>query len=149
MEGSKAGFDALSTGDEGSDQEVSAVILPSGSGGGLLVRARAGDSSYEGIGLLLEADAARARLLLFDGHAKAVQLAEPIALPPPPAKGYDVSLKVVGSQVTAKIGGRLLVGTLATEVSPGQAGVAVRAQGRLDIQRFKVTGVAKVGKVGR
>src|SRR5207248_3278660 len=124
---------AIVTGPEGSDQEVAAVIRPSGSGGGLLARGRTGAASYEGVGVLLEADAARVRLLRFDGHAKAVQLAEPIALPAMPAKGYVVSLKVDGDTVTAKVDGRILTGQLTRELEPGRIGIAVRAEGHLDV----------------
>jgi hypothetical protein len=133
LEGSKAGFDAIVTGTEGSDQEVAAVLRPRGSGGGLLVRGRPGEASYEGVGVLLEVDSSRVRLLRFDGHAKAVQLAEPMPLPPMPARGYVVSLKVEGDTATARIDGRLLTGKLVGEVGPGKAGLAVRSEGRLDV----------------
>jgi hypothetical protein len=143
LEGSKAGFDAIVTGAEGSDQEVAAVLRPTGSGGGLIVRARPGEASYEGVGVLLEADASRARLLRFDGHAKAVQLAEPMPLPSMPARGYLVSLKVEGDTATARIDGRVLSGKLVGDVAPGKAGLAVRSEGRLDVTHL----VAKTREV--
>ncbi|HVW24884.1 MAG TPA: hypothetical protein VHC69_05910 [Polyangiaceae bacterium] len=133
LEGSKTGFDAIVTGREGTNQEVAAVLRPAGSGGGLLVRGRPGDESYEGVGVLLEADASRARLLRFDGHAKAVQLADPMTLPPMPARGYVVSLKVDGDTATARIDGHVLTGKLVGEIAAGRAGLAVRAEGRLDV----------------
>jgi hypothetical protein len=136
LEGSKAGFDAIVTGPEGNDQEVAAVIRPTGAGGGLLVRGRPGESSYEGIGVLLEADASRARLLRFDGHAKAAQLADPIPLPPMPAHGYVVSLKVEGDTATAKVEGHVLSGKLVGDVEPGRVGLAVRAEARLDVMHL-------------
>ncbi len=145
LQGSKAGFDAIVTGPEGTDQEVAAVIHPAGSGGGLLVRGRPGDASYEGVGVLLEADASRARLLRFDGHAKAVQLAEPVPLPPMPTRGYVVSLKVDGDTATAKVEGRVLTGKLVGELAPGRVGLAVRADGRLDVLHF-VVGKARAEK---
>jgi hypothetical protein len=133
LEGSKTGFDAIVTGIEGSDQEVAAVLRPTGSGGGLIVRGRPGEASYEGVGVLLEADAARARLLRFDGHAKAVQLAEPMPLPAMPARGYVVSLKIEGDTATARIDGRLLSGKIVGDLAAGKAGLAVRSEGRLDV----------------
>jgi hypothetical protein len=133
LEGSKAGFDAIVTGAEGSDQEVAAVIRPKGAGGGLLVRAREGEGSYEGVGVLLEVDANRIRLLRFDGHAKAIQLADPVPLPPMPPKGYLVSLRADGDSVVAHIDGKAIAGKLVTEVEPGRAGIAVRAEARLDV----------------
>jgi hypothetical protein len=138
LEGSKAGFDAIVTGPMGTDQEVAAVIRPAGAGGGLIARGRAGDASYEGVGVLLEVDYARIRLLRFDGHAKAAQLAEPIPLPPMPPKGYIVSLKAEGDQITAKIDGRVLTGKLRVvgEIEPGRVGLAIRADTRLDVMHF-------------
>jgi hypothetical protein len=138
IEGSKAGFDALVTGPVGTDQEVAAVIRPTGAGGGLLARARTGEASYEGVGVLLEVDYARIRLLRFDGRAKAAQLAEPIPLPPMPPKGYIVSLKVEGDQVTAKIDGRVLAGKLRVvgEIEPGRVGLAIRADTRLEVMHL-------------
>ncbi|HEX4335875.1 MAG TPA: hypothetical protein VH062_08180 [Polyangiaceae bacterium] len=136
LEGSKAGFDAIATGPEGSDQEVAAVIRPTGAGGGLLVRSRPGDAGYEGVGVLLEVDAARVRLLRFDGHAKAAQLAEPIPLPPMPAHGYVVSLKVEGDTATAKVEGHVLTGKVVGDVEPGRVGLAVRAEAHLDVMHL-------------
>jgi hypothetical protein len=126
------------TGPVGTDQEVAAVIRPTGAGGGLLARARTGEASYEGVGVLLEVDYARIRLLRFDGRAKAAQLAEPIPLPPMPPKGYIVSLKVEGDQVTAKIDGRVLAGKLRVvgEIEPGRVGLAIRADTRLEVMHL-------------
>lgn len=138
LEGSKTGFDAIVTGPVGTDQEVAAVIRPTGTGGGLLARGRPGDASYEGVGVLLETDAKRVRLLRFDGRAKAAELASPMPLPPMSPKGYIVSLKVEGDQVTAKVDGRVISGRLRVvgEIEPGRVGLAVRADARLDVMHL-------------
>jgi hypothetical protein len=138
LEGSKAGFDAIVTGPVGTDQDVAAVIRPAGAGGGLIVRGREGDDSYEGVGVMLEVDYARVRLLRFDGHAKAAQLAEPIPLPAMQPKGYIVSLKAEGDQITAKVDGRVLTGKLRVvgEIEPGRVGLAIRADTRLDVMHL-------------
>jgi hypothetical protein len=139
LEGQRAGFDSIVTGAEMTDVKVSALVNPVGSGGGLIVRARAGQASYVGVALILESDPARARLLLVDGKGKATELAEPASLPKPPDEGYPVSLEAVGDSVTAKIGAITLSGKVPADAEPGQVGVAARAQGRVDIRKLKVS----------
>ena len=118
-----------------------ALIKPTGGGGGLVARATSTDSGYSGIGFMLSADAAEARLLLFDGNGKAAELAPTVALSPMPANGYAVSLEVSGDKVSAKIGGRAVNAKLPADVAAGRAGIAVRSKG-VDIRQLKITSKA-------
>ncbi len=136
LDGGRGEFDAVATGAAASDVDVSVLLAPQGTGGGLLVRANAGDVGYSGVGLIL--DAAQARLLVFDGHGKAFQLADPEPLPVATGEGYAVSLKVSGDRVVAKVGDQTLTGKLVNAIGPGRVAFTARAEGRLDIRRLKV-----------
>jgi hypothetical protein len=138
LEGQKGGFDSIVTGEEGTDVKVSALVYPVGSGGGLLARATAGESSFVGVALMLDVDPARARLLLANGKGKAIELAPPVALPKMPDDGYPVSLETIGHKVTAKIGTVTLSATLPGDAAPGRVGFTARAQGRLDVRKVSI-----------
>jgi hypothetical protein len=137
IDGSKGGFDALATGSPIEDGEVSARIVPKGSGGGILFRASAGEVSYTAVALLVSAGPAQARLLAFGSKGKAAELAPPLPLPDPPKDGYAVSLEVSGTNVVAKVDGATVTGVLGRDLPEGKAGVAVLAGGRLDVRDFK------------
>jgi hypothetical protein len=138
LEGSAQGFDAVASGMDADDAEVSATILPSGAGGGLVMRGRAGDSSYTGVTLRLEPASHKAELLYVGARGKTVEIGPPATLGDPPKKGYAVWLRVEGSKVTAKVGDKALAGTLAEDVGAGRAGLAVLADGRLEVRDFRV-----------
>lgn len=138
LDGGKGGFDALATGPVLSDGEVRARVRPSGAGGGLLLRASAGDASYAAVALLLSADPGKVRLLTFNGRGKAYELADEAPLPSEvPAAGYDVSLRIVGTSVRAAVGNETIGATLNRDVAPGKAGLAVLAGGRIEVHDFK------------
>ncbi|HVU04891.1 MAG TPA: hypothetical protein VHE30_24240 [Polyangiaceae bacterium] len=138
VEGSHAGFDAVATGEPGADGEISAELWPAGDGGGFVARAVAGDSSYEGVTLLLEPASSQVRLLAMDGKGKARPLADPAKLPPPGPKGYAVSLAVKGDRVTAKVDKVTLSASLTGGPTDGHFGLAVRADARLEVRTLKV-----------
>lgn len=139
LEGQKGGFDAIVTGEEGTDVKISAVVYPVGAGGGILARATAGESSFIGVALMIDPEPYRARLLLAKGNGKAVELTPPVNLSKMPSdEGYPVSLEVIGDKVTAKVGKVTLSGTLAGDPAPGRVGFTARAQSRLDIRKVSV-----------
>ncbi len=138
LEGGRSGFDAVAAGAPSSDAEVTANVLPAGAGGAVLARAAAGDTSYSAITLFLETEPSRARLVFVDGSGRAVEIAPPVELPRAPAEGYPVSLRVAGDRVTAKVADKTLSGVLRREVAPGRVGLSARAEGRLEVRRFKV-----------
>jgi hypothetical protein len=143
VEGGKGGFDALVTGAATSgDVHVSAVVKATGTGGAILARATAGDSSYAGLGLVLQPDTKEARLLSFNGRGQAVPLADAVPLPAAPADGYTVSLDIVKDKVTAKVGDRVVSANVPAELGEGRAGLAARSKGWLDVRRFKLTAKA-------
>jgi hypothetical protein len=138
VQGTKGGFDAIATGDELFDMSVSAVLAPSGAGGGLIVRGSPGDLSYAGVALMLDADAKQAQLLLVDGRGKATELSPAAPLPPPGPEGHAVTLEVVSDKVAATVGKLKLSGKLGRAVAEGRAGIATKADGRVELRRFKV-----------
>lgn len=138
VQGTKGGFDAIGTGDELYDVTVSATLLPTGTGGGLLVRGSGGDLSYAGVALMLDAAAGRAQLVLVDGRGKATELSPAVPLPPPGPEGHAVALEVVSDKVAATVGKVKLSGKLGRAVAEGRAGIAVKADGRVEVRRFKV-----------
>jgi hypothetical protein len=143
VQGTKGGFDAIASGDEIFDMSASATLLPSGAGGGLLVRGSPGDLSYAGIALMLDADAGRAQLLIVDGRGKATELSPAEPLPPPGPEGYTITLEVVADKVTGTVGKLKLTGKLGRAVAEGRAGIATKANGRVEVRRFKVQNKGK------
>jgi hypothetical protein len=143
VQGTKGGFDAIASGDELFDMTVSATLLPSGAGGGLVVRGSPGDLSYAGIALMLDSEAGRAQLFLVDGRGKATELSPAVPLPPPGVEGHAVSLEVVSDKVAGAVGKLKLNGKLGRAVAEGRGGVVTKADGRLEVRRFKVQSKGK------
>jgi hypothetical protein len=139
LQGTRGGFDAVATGEDLYDMTVTATLRPVGTGGGLLVRGSAGDLSYAGVALMLDADAGKAQLVILDGRGKATELSPATTMPPPGADGYPVTLDIVSDKVTATVGKLKLEGKLGRAVAEGHAGLAVRADGRIEVRKFKVT----------
>jgi hypothetical protein len=138
VQGTKGGFDAVATGESMFDMTVSAVVRPTGAGGGLVVRGSNGDLSYSGVALFLDADAGRAQLVVVDGRGKATELSAPVPLPPATPEGYPVTLDIVSDKVTGTVGKLKLEGKLGRAVAEGRAAIATRADGRVEVRSFKV-----------
>lgn len=139
VEGSHAGLDAIAAGPSAADVEVTATVLPSGAGGGLLVRGSAAKVSYTAVTLRLLPESGKAELLFVDSRGQARELGPSTDLPKPmPPKGYLVALRVAGDKVTGKVGNRTLTGTLEQDVPEGRAGLFALAEGHLEIRDFKV-----------
>jgi hypothetical protein len=130
-----SGFDAVVAGRDAVDASLSATLRPIGAGGGLLVRAQAGDSSYDAIALLLSAEPPRAQLVLVDGKGRAIELAPAIELGPPKADGWAATLSVKKQAVTATVGEKKLEAKLARAEGSGRIGLTVRPGGRLEVKR--------------
>lgn len=128
------GFDAVATGKTAEDARVRATIRPSGAGGGILLRADEGESSYAGVALLLRAEPARAELVLVDGKGKAVELAPAIDLPPAKADGWEVAISVAKDRVSASVGGKKIAARLSIAPHGGRVGLTVRAGGRIEVK---------------
>lgn len=135
--GSKAGFDAVATGRQAARADLSARVVPSGPGGGLIARARPGETSYAGIALLVAEAPRQARLVVIDGRGHAFQLAEPVDLGPAPDGGYRLELEIEGDRVKASVGDRNLEGRLARPLPAGRAGLTALSGGRIDVRQFE------------
>lgn len=131
------GFDAAVTGEPQRDATVTAKLAVEGPGGGLLLRATPGQSSYHGVALFVSAEPRRALLVQVDGQGRAVELAAPVELDVRPS--YDVELSVVGSRVTARVDKKRLEATLSAPPPAGRAGLAARAGGRVTVREFKTS----------
>ncbi|MBI3200735.1 MAG: hypothetical protein HYZ29_04260 [Myxococcales bacterium] len=134
---SSDGFDAVVTGDAETDGTVHARLSVKGRGGGLLVRAQAGQKSYDGIALVVTLEPTpKATLVLVDGKAKATELAAPVELPAPGEGGYLAVLSVKGQTVTASVDGKKLQAKLTRGVGSGRAGLVVPAAGVVEVSGF-------------
>lgn len=131
------GFDAVVTGDDATDVTVHAHLSVKGRGGGLVVRAQAGQKSYDGVALLVTAEPSpQATLVLVDGKGKATELAPPVALPAPGEAGYLAVLSVKGQKVSASVDGKKLEAKLTRGVGSGRVGLVVPAAGTVEVTGF-------------
>jgi hypothetical protein len=136
LKGSRTGFDAVAIGPGGPPSKLSARIVPHGAGGGLLVGAADGKTSYVGVALLVSAEPRRAQLIAVDGKAKAWQLAEPVALGDPPAEGYALTLSLVDDKVVATVDKHRLEGKAPDFASQGRSGLVVGSDARIDVRNL-------------
>jgi hypothetical protein len=140
------GFDAVSAGAAAVDTTVRATVRPSGTGGGIVLRAQKGDGSYDGVALLISAEPPRAELVLVDGKGRAIELAPAVDLSPPKPEGFAVTFAVTKQRVTASVGGKKIEAKLERAPGSGQVALTARRGGRIEVRGLSGPTLAKKKK---
>jgi hypothetical protein len=150
LEGGTGGYDGVGTGAPSTDLRVAAKVEVSSGSAALLVRAGQGETSLAGVGLILEAKPARARLLSFDGKGKAFELSPWVDLPAAPPGGHSATVEVRGDALTARVGGRTLAASVpAGTLAEGRGALAVLGGGRIQVEALALSAPPPAGKGGR